>query len=127
MIAAAFRGYCRTGRGASYRVWPVRNLVSVEEEPHLNKTDLISTVADRTGQSKRVTGDVVEELINQIQKTVKRGEKVTLPGFGTFERRARSARTARNPQTGEPIQVKASKVPAFKAGASFKTYVSGKR
>lgn len=93
----------------------------------MNKTDLISTVADRTGQSKRVTGDVVEELINQIQKTVKRGEKVTLPGFGTFERRARSARTARNPQTGEPIQVKASKVPAFKAGASFKTYVSGKR
>lgn len=93
----------------------------------MNKTDLITTVAQRTGQSKRVTGEMLEELINQIQKTVKKGEKVTLPGFGTFERRARKARTARNPQTGETIQVKASKVPAFKAGAAFKTYVSGKR
>ena len=93
----------------------------------MNKTDLINTVAQRTGQSKRVTGEMLEELINQIQKTVKKGEKVTLPGFGTFERRARKARTARNPQTGEAIQVKASKVPAFKAGAGFKTYVSGKR
>jgi len=52
---------------------------------------------------------------------------VTLPGFGTFSRRQRAARTARNPQTGESIKVKASKVPAFKAGAGFKSYVAGAR
>jgi DNA-binding protein HU-beta len=93
----------------------------------MNKGDLVDVVAKNTGESKRVVGDVLDELVTQVQKTVKRGEKVTLPGFGTFERRARAARTARNPQTGEPIKIKATKVPAFKAGASFKTYVSGKK
>lgn len=93
----------------------------------MNKGDLVDVVAKQTGESKRVVGDVLDELVTQVQKTVKRGEKVTLPGFGTFERRARSARTARNPQTGEPIKIKATKVPAFKPGASFKTYVSGRK
>jgi DNA-binding protein HU-beta len=93
----------------------------------MNKGDLVDVVAKNTGESKRVVGDVLDELVTQVQKTVKKGEKVTLPGFGTFERRARAARTARNPQTGEPIKIKATKVPAFKAGASFKTYVSGKK
>jgi DNA-binding protein HU-beta len=93
----------------------------------MNKGDLVDVVAKNTGESKRLVGDVLDELVNQVQRTVKRGEKVTLPGFGTFERRARSARTARNPQTGEPIKIKATKVPAFKPGASFKTYVSGKK
>jgi DNA-binding protein HU-beta len=92
----------------------------------MNKGDLVDAVANSTGESKRVVGDVVDEFVNQVQKSVKKGEKVTLPGFGTFERRNRSARTARNPQTGEPIQIKASKVPAFKPGASFKSYVKGK-
>jgi DNA-binding protein HU-beta len=93
----------------------------------MNKGDLVDVVAKNTGESKRVVGDVLDELVTQVQKTVKKGERVTLPGFGTFERRARAARTARNPQTGEPIKIKATKVPAFKAGASFKTYVSGKK
>ena len=93
----------------------------------MNKGDLVDVVAKNTGESKRVVGDVLDELVTQVQKTVKKGEKVTLPGFGTFERRARAARTARNPQTGEPIKIKATKVPAFKAGASFETYVSGKK
>jgi DNA-binding protein HU-beta len=92
----------------------------------LNKSELIDSVASSTGESKRVVGDVLDGFIDQVQKEVKRGQKVTLPGFGTFERRSRSARTARNPRTGEPIQVAASKVPAFKAGAGFKSYVSGK-
>jgi DNA-binding protein HU-beta len=93
----------------------------------MNKGDLVDVVAKNTGESKRVVGEVLDELVTQVQKTVKKGEKVTLPGFGTFERRARAARTARNPQTGEPIKIKATKVPAFKAGASFKTFVSGKK
>ena len=93
----------------------------------MNKKELIDTVAKSTGETKRVVGDVVEETLTTIQKQVKRGDRVTIPGFGTFSRRARAARTARNPRTGEAIKVKASKVPAFKAGAGFKTFVSGKR
>jgi DNA-binding protein HU-beta len=93
----------------------------------VNKKELIDTVANSNGETKRVVGDVVEETLTTIQKQVKRGDKVTIPGFGTFSRRARAARTARNPRTGEAIKVKASKVPAFKAGAGFKTFVSGKR
>jgi DNA-binding protein HU-beta len=93
----------------------------------VNKSELIDSVAGATGETKRVVGDVLDELVTQVQKQVKRGEKVTVPGFGTFSRRQRPARTARNPRTGEPIKVKASKVPAFKPGAGFKDYVSGSR
>lgn len=92
----------------------------------MNKSELIDAVAGSTGESKRVVGGVVDALIDQVQKNVKKGEKVTLPGFGTFERRHRAARTGRNPQTGETIQVAAADVPAFKAGQGFKSFVSGK-
>lgn len=93
----------------------------------MNKKELIDSVAKETGETKRVVQDVVDSAVTVIQKQVKKGEKVTVPGFGTFERRQRSARTGRNPQTGESIKVKAAKVPAFKAGQSFKSYVSGSR
>ena len=93
----------------------------------MNKTDLIKSVAGATGESKRVVTEVIDEFVTQIQKQVKKGEKVTVPGFGTFSRRQRSARTARNPRTGESIKVKASKVPAFKPGAGFKDFVAGSR
>jgi DNA-binding protein HU-beta len=93
----------------------------------LNKSELIDAVAANTGETKRAVSEVLEATLTTIQRQVKKGEKVTIPGFGTFERRARSARTARNPRTGEAIKVKAAKVPAFKAGAGFKTFVSGKR
>ena len=92
----------------------------------MNKGDLIETVASSTGESKRVVGDVLDATLNAIEGAVKKGERVSLPGFGTFERRARSARTARNPRTGEEIKVPATKVPAFKAGATFKSNVSGR-
>ena len=92
----------------------------------MNKSELIDSVAKATGGSKKSVSDTLEATLSTIQKQVKSGNKVTIPGFGTFERRARSARTARNPRTGEEIKVKASKVPAFKAGAGFKSFVSGK-
>ena len=92
----------------------------------MNKGELIDSVANATGESKKTVSSVVDGVINEVQKQVKKGEKVTLPGFGTFERRARSARTARNPRTGEEIKVKATKVPAFKARAGFKSTVSGR-
>jgi DNA-binding protein HU-beta len=93
----------------------------------VNKKELVEAVAKSTGETKRAVGDVIDATLNTIEKQVKRGERVTLPGFGTFSRRSRAARQARNPQTGEPIKVKASKVPAFKAGTGFKNFVSGSR
>ncbi|MGH2736066.1 MAG: HU family DNA-binding protein [Actinomycetota bacterium] len=93
----------------------------------MNKGELVDAIAKSTGETKRTVQSVLDATIDTVQKQVKKGEKVTLPGFGTFERRARSARMARNPQTGEPLKIKASKVPAFKAGAGFKTYVSGSK
>jgi DNA-binding protein HU-beta len=93
----------------------------------LNKKELVDSVADATGQSKRAVADVLDATIEQVQKQVKKGERVSLPGFGTFSRRARAARTARNPRTGEEIKIKATKVPAFKPGAGFKDTVAGGR
>ena len=92
----------------------------------MNKGELIDSLAGSTGESKRTVTSVVDGLIDEVQNAVKKGEKVTLPGFGTWERRNRAARTARNPRTGEEIKVAASKVPAFKPGAGFKNFVSGK-
>ncbi|MDQ4028580.1 MAG: HU family DNA-binding protein [Actinomycetota bacterium] len=91
----------------------------------MNKKELIDSVTASTGETRRSVAGVIDATIDQIQKSVKKGDKVTIPGFGTFSRRARSARTARNPRTGESIKVRASKVPAFKPGAGFKQFVSG--
>ena len=92
----------------------------------MNKKELIDSVSGSTGESRRTVNDVIDATIDQIQAQVKKGERVALPGFGTFERRNRSARTARNPRTGEEIQVPATKVPAFKPGANFKDTVAGR-
>lgn len=90
----------------------------------MNKKELIEAVAEATDQSKKVAGDLVDAFISTVQGAVTNGDRVSLPGFGTFERRQRSARTARNPRTGEPIQIAAAKVPAFKAGSAFKASVN---
>lgn len=92
----------------------------------MNKSDLISRVSADADLSKREATEAVDAVLGAIQGAVSKGDKVTLPGFGTFEARKRSARTARNPQTGETIKVKATTVPAFKAGQAFKDAVSGK-
>ena len=92
----------------------------------MNKQELIDAIATATGESKRTAGDMLNATLDTIEAQVKKGERVSLPGFGTFERRARSARTARNPRTGEEIKVPATKVPAFKPGATFKSNVSGR-
>ncbi len=92
----------------------------------MNKKELIDSVANATGESKRTVTDVLDATIETVQKSVKKGDRVSLPGFGTFSRRARSARTARNPRTGEEIKIKATKVPAFKPGATFKDFVAGR-
>ena len=92
----------------------------------MNKKELIDSIASKTGESKRLVNDFLDTTLDTIEGAVKKGERVSIPGFGTFERRARSARTARNPRTGEEIKVPATKVPAFKPGATFKSNVSGR-
>jgi DNA-binding protein HU-beta len=89
----------------------------------VNKGELIDAVARNTGESKALAGKMVDETLDVIVAAVVAGGKVQLTGFGTFESRARSARTARNPQTGAEVKVKATRVPAFKAGKAFKDAV----
>ncbi|HEU4565789.1 MAG TPA: HU family DNA-binding protein [Gemmatimonadaceae bacterium] len=93
----------------------------------MNKAELLSTIQKRTGVAPRDVKAVVDAIFNPgegiIAKSIKKGDKVVLTGFGSFERRARGARKARNPQTGEAIKVKARKVPAFRAGAALKEAV----
>lgn len=89
----------------------------------MNKGELIEAVARNTGESKATAEKLVNETLDVIVTGVVASGKVSITGFGTFEARNRAARTARNPQTGEEIQVKATRVPAFKAGKGFKDAV----
>jgi DNA-binding protein HU-beta len=91
----------------------------------MNKGQLKDAVAEAAGLSGADAERALEAVIDTITKAVAGGDKVTIVGFGTFEPRERSARTGRNPQTGEEIQIAASTVPGFKAGAAFKEAVNG--
>ncbi|CAN5888129.1 HU family DNA-binding protein [soil metagenome] len=90
----------------------------------MNKAELVDAVAGATGDSKASAAASVDAVLGSITGALKQGDKVSLTGFGTFEVRNRAARTGRNPQTGETIQVKASKAPAFKAGKALKEAVN---
>jgi DNA-binding protein HU-beta len=90
----------------------------------VNKAQLIEALSDRLGD-KKAAGAAVDGLVDVIVRTVNKGEKVNITGFGVFEKRARAARTARNPRTGETVRVKKTNVPAFRAGTTFKDVVSG--
>ncbi|CAH0277187.1 MULTISPECIES: HU family DNA-binding protein [Bacillaceae] len=89
----------------------------------MNKTELVSSVAAQAELTKDEAKKVVDALFETITATLAKEEKIQLVGFGTFEVRDRAARTGRNPQTGEEIQIAASKVPAFKAGKELKEAV----
>ena len=89
----------------------------------MNKADLINHVASSAGLSKLAAGDAVEAVIGGITDTLSNGDSVSLVGFGTFSVVARAARTARNPRTGESIEVAASNAPKFKAGKALKDAV----
>ena len=90
----------------------------------MNKSELVEAVAAATDSGKSTAAASVEAVLDSITSALRQGDKVALTGFGTFEVRNRAARTARNPQTGETIQVKASKAPAFKAGKALKDAVN---
>lgn len=82
----------------------------------MNKTELVQIVAEQTHLTKKDVAVVVDYVIDTIVHALSEGEKVQLVGFGNFEIRERRARQGRNPQTGEVIQIAASKIPAFRAG-----------
>ena len=89
----------------------------------MNKEELVEQIAKQAKVSKKAAADVLSATIETIEKTVSKGNKVTLVGFGTFEPRKRAARTGRNPQTGKAIKIAAKTVPAFSAGKKFKEIV----
>ena len=89
----------------------------------MTKADLIDKMASDADISKAAAGKALDSFIDSIKKTLKKGNKVTLVGFGTFSVGKRAARKGRNPQTGATIKIKASKAPKFKAGKSFKDAV----
>ena len=89
----------------------------------MNKTELIASIAEKTDLSKRDSERVLAATLDAITEALQKGESVQLIGFGTFEVRERSARTGRNPQTGQEIQIAAAKTPAFKPGKALKDAV----
>lgn len=92
----------------------------------MNRQELIESIVNKTALSKKDTDAVLKAFIEVVTKAVKKGDKVQLIGFGTFERTTRSARTGRNPQTGAEIKIAAKKAPRFVAGKAFKDAVNGK-
>jgi Bacterial nucleoid DNA-binding protein len=87
------------------------------------RKELVAEVADKTGLSQVSADAAVDALLEVIVAEVTAGRPVTLAGFGTFEARNRAARTGHNPRTGEPMEIPAARVPAFKAGAKFRAQV----
>ena len=90
----------------------------------MNKSEFIDAVAAESGLTKADAGKALDGVIGAITNALKKGDTVTLAGFGTFEKRHRKARVGRNPRTGEALQIKASNVPSFKAGKALKDAVN---
>ena len=89
----------------------------------MNKNELTAAVAERAEMSKKDADAAITAFVDVISESLRKGEKVQLQGFGTFEVRHRAARTGRNPQTKEPLPIAESKVPVFKAGKALKDSV----
>jgi DNA-binding protein HU-beta len=93
----------------------------------MNKTELVEAIAQDSGLSNADARKAVESFIVTVESTLKSGDEIALTGFGKFSVAQRGARTGRNPQTGETVQIKASKAPKFTAGAALKGAVNGKK
>jgi DNA-binding protein HU-beta len=90
----------------------------------VNKSELIDAIAASADIPKAAAGRALDAMIDSIGGALKEGDQVALVGFGTFQVKERAARTGRNPQTGEPIEIKAAKVPSFKPGKALKDAVN---
>jgi DNA-binding protein HU-beta len=92
----------------------------------VNKAELIDALATRLGD-KRTAGTALDAVLAEVQSAVAKGEKVSITGFGVFEKRVRAARMARNPRTGAAVRVKKTSVPAFRPGTGFREMVASGR
>ena len=92
----------------------------------MNKTDLIQRLADQHQLSKAEAGRILDTLLDTVVTAVKKGDAVTIPGFGSFKHHARAARNGVNPSTGDKIKIPAAKLPKFTPGATFKAAVDPK-
>ena len=92
----------------------------------MNKTELVAAIAEKAELSKKDAEKALKAFTDIVADELKKGEKVQLVGFGTFEVSERAAREGRNPQTGETMKIEASKSPKFKAGKALKDMVNGK-
>ena len=90
----------------------------------MNKSELIETIAESADIPKAAAGRALDAVVESITGALKSGDQVALVGFGTFAVKERAARTGRNPQTGQPIQIAAAKIPSFKAGKALKDAVN---
>ena len=90
----------------------------------MNKEELVQEVAKKAKVTQKEVSEILTNFVEVVEKTVSKGKKVTLVGFGTFEARKRAARTGRNPQTGKEIKIPAKTVPSFTAGKKFKELVN---
>ena len=90
----------------------------------MNKTELIASVAGKTGMTKKDTEAAIKSMLDAIEDALKKGDKVQLMGFGSFEIHERAARMGKNPRTGESVTIPASRTPVFKAGKAFKEAVN---
>ncbi len=89
----------------------------------MNKQDVVAKIAEDTGMTKTAASAAIESLIDGVTRSLKKGDSVSFVGFGTFKISNRKARTARNPQTGEPIKIPKRRVPRFSAGKALKQAV----
>ncbi|MGJ3252851.1 MAG: HU family DNA-binding protein [Elainellaceae cyanobacterium] len=94
------------------------------EELTMNKGELVDTIAEKAGVTKKQADEILSATLDSIVDAVSSGDKVTLVGFGTFEPRDRKEREGRNPKTGEALKIPATTIPAFSAGKVFKDKVS---
>ena len=90
----------------------------------MNKTELVAAIAEKTQLTKKDSEMALKAFVNVVSEELKKGEKIQLVGFGTFEISNRAARTGKNPQTGNAIDIPASKAPKFKAGKALKETVN---
>jgi DNA-binding protein HU-beta len=90
----------------------------------VNKSELIEAIAASADIPKATAARALDAMVDTVTDSLKKGDSVSLVGFGTFQVKERAARTGRNPQTGQPIEIKAAKVPSFKAGKALKDSVN---
>ena len=103
-----------------HRILRANSIITIEGDHIVNKSQLIDSIAASADISKAAAGRALDALTDAITSALKDGDQVALVGFGTFAVRERAARSGRNPQTGETIQISAAKVPSFKAGKALK-------